>query len=175
MNISKGDSQVWEIPYRKYPFLKNPDVTLTVYLKQAGRKTISLPVNKKERFFSCELDTSVSRNLLIGQALVVGRAELGGFCKTFQIELLNVGPSIDDLEFDPRSQAEICLEQAEKALAEFTSSNGRVRSYTIGARSMTFNSYSDLISLVKYWKNQVYLERCRANGIDPRTHLVKFV
>ena len=31
------------------------------------------------------------------------------------------------------------------------------------------------MDLVAYWRNQVYLEKCSASGVDPRKMLVEFV
>ena len=50
-----------------------------------------------------------------------------------------------------------------------------MRSYTIGTRSLTFNSAQELMDLVKYWQTQVYLEECARADVDPRRMLAEFV
>ena len=92
------------------------------------------------------------------------------------LETFRVLKKVADADFDHRTEAERCLAQAEKALMDYTSNGrSRYRSYTIGSRTLSFNSAQELMDLVAYWRNQVYLEKCAASGADPRKMLVEFV
>lgn len=67
---------------------------------------------------------------------------------------------------DLRTEAEVALAQAKAALAAWTPTT---RSYTIGQRSMTFNSTADIIPIIQYWEREVAKERraaARASGLD---------
>lgn len=57
---------------------------------------------------------------------------------------------------DNRSQAESALAAAKAALAAWTPST---KSYTIGGRSMTFNSAGEIIQVISHWENEVRRER----------------
>lgn len=73
--------------------------------------------------------------------------------------------------FDPRSQAEIALDQARAAYANFSSSGGAVQSYRIGSREMVFHTLADIQSQVNYWQSQVTRERRRGNSNRLSTRL----
>lgn len=79
--------------------------------------------------------------------------------------------------YDPRTTAEIALEDAQTALASFQSTGGRVKSYSIAGRSMEFDSAGDLVELVGYWKAEVMRERAtkakRGGAPDPRRITVR--
>lgn len=74
--------------------------------------------------------------------------------------------------YDGRSQAEVALADAKAALAEFQSSGGRVKSYSIAGRSMEFDAAGDILKLVSYWQIEVTREQAAkavAKGLaDPR-------
>lgn len=80
--------------------------------------------------------------------------------------------------YDPRTTAQKALGDAEAALASFKASGGRVRSYSIGGRSMTFETAAELLSLVNYWRVRVANEKhaaAAAQGLgDPSKLLVRF-
>ncbi|KQV51350.1 hypothetical protein [Duganella sp. Root336D2] len=65
---------------------------------------------------------------------------------------------------DARSIAEKALADCEAALASFSGSNGKIKSYTIGGRSTEFQSLADIMSLRNFWSRQVRLARAKASG-----------
>ena len=80
--------------------------------------------------------------------------------------------------YDGRSQAEKALADAEIALSTFKTTQGRVRKYTIGQRSMEFESSTEILPIISYWRLKVANERAAqsiadGNG-DPRNLLVRF-
>lgn len=60
--------------------------------------------------------------------------------------------------FDNRTFAQKMVEDIEKALAGFSGSGGRVKSYQIGSRMVTYRDISELLSQLAYWKQQVAAE-----------------
>lgn len=80
--------------------------------------------------------------------------------------------------YDARTTAQKALSDAEAALASFKASGGRVRSYTIGGRSMTFETAAELVALANYWRVRVAAEKhaaAAAQGLgDPSKLLVRF-
>ena len=84
-------------------------------------------------------------------------------------------PAIEDETFDPRTEAQRCLDQARSALSKFIASGGRVKRYTIGSRTIEYSTITELQKVIDYYLEQVYLEECRRAGRDPRKILVKFV
>lgn len=87
---------------------------------------------------------------------------------------LRVNPDLAAVgaNYDGRSQAEIALDQALAAYATFTNTGGRVKAYTIGQRSMTFDTLADLQVCVDFWRKRVVTEKSRANGSrDRHIHL----
>ncbi len=94
---------------------------------------------------------------------------------------LTVTPDISDasIAFDGSTVAEAALKAAEAALASFTSSNGKVKKYTIGNRSMEFSTIPEILQVIYYWKALVTTEQSPqsiAQGLgDPRRLFARFV
>ncbi len=70
--------------------------------------------------------------------------------------------------YDGRSRAEKALEDAEAALANFQSSGGRVKRYSIGGREMEFDNSGEILAVVSYWKIEVRRERAAAAVAEGR-------
>lgn len=62
-------------------------------------------------------------------------------------------------DFDGRSLAQKAFDDCEKALSSFSQSGGKVKKYTIGTRQMEFESMSDIIQLLGYWRLRVMGEK----------------
>jgi hypothetical protein len=92
---------------------------------------------------------------------------------TGAIKLL-ANPRTATAPLDLRTDAEIALAAAKAAFASWTSTT---RSYTIGNRSMTFNSREEIVSTIQYWEIEVQRERraarLRAGLADPRKTFVR--
>lgn len=93
-----------------------------------------------------------------------------------RIELLP-DPTVLVAGYDSRSLAVKALEDAQTALANFSSTGGRVKSYSIAGRSMEFDTAEELVRLVKYWENEVRKENAAkavaAGRPDPRKYYVR--
>jgi hypothetical protein len=64
-------------------------------------------------------------------------------------------PRVTTAPFDTRTDAQIALEAAKAAMAAWTPTT---KSYTIGDRSYTFNSPTEILAVINYWQNQVKRE-----------------
>lgn len=70
--------------------------------------------------------------------------------------------------FDTRSDAHIALDAAKAAMAAWTPTT---KSYTIGDRSYTFNSPTEILAVISYWQTQVKREddaAAMASGLASR-------
>lgn len=79
--------------------------------------------------------------------------------------------------YDGRTLAERAYDDARAALATFQQSNGRVKAYTIGTRSMEFSSSEELVTLVKFWENECSKEAAarakRERRPNPRRYFTR--
>lgn len=80
--------------------------------------------------------------------------------------------------FDGRTLAEKALADAEAALANYRATGGKIKSYTIGMRAMTFMDSSSILQEINYWKLRVSHEKAQQrikNGLgNPRNLRVRF-
>lgn len=89
---------------------------------------------------------------------------------------LQVNPATSTA-YDGRTTAERALEDAKTALANFSATGGRVKSYQIAGRSMEFDAAADIVKLVKFWENEVSKEQAaaavKAGRQNPRRYFVR--
>ena len=170
--IYVGDSKYWVL---SIPKNIPDDAKFEALLRSGGSKVQTLTSKREGSKLKVNLDPEVSKDLLHGIAVLMLRVTGQGYQKCEIVDRFEILPGIDVETFDCRTEAEKCLEQAEKALADYTSGRSRVKSYTIGTRSLTFNNAQELLDLVDYWRKQVYFERCHKYGVDPYKKVVKFV
>ena len=76
--------------------------------------------------------------------------------------------------YDGRSTMEIGLANAEQALTQFQASGGRVKSYNIAGRQMTFQDDKEILALVNYFRGRVEAERQASSGGDRRNIRIGF-
>lgn len=102
------------------------------------------------------------------ERITAGQGEL-----TISVNLANAGAN-----FDGRSLAEKALSDAESALANFRTSKGRTKKYTIGSRTMEFDSSAEILAEISYWRMRVNSEQAAsqiAQGLgNPRKLHVRF-
>ena len=175
-SVIAGDSAEWMLRTADRFGCAPADAAVKAFLRINGSLT-ELAAERKDGLILIQLKPSVSEALQPGEAVLIVRLETAGgeYRRSEVIGKLLVKPGIEKGDFEHRSEAQICLEQAKKALADYTTGRSRVRSYTIGTRSLTFNSAQELMDLVKYWQTQVYLEECARADVDPRRMLAEFV
>lgn len=175
VKIFAGDSHKWRIlPMRYFGCFKPSHFEWDSFFREnlTGEQT-DIPVSIEGDFVEINISPAVSETLKGRQGTVCLRAKKTDFCKTVGLDEV-VFQDISKTAPSSKSQARLNLEHAQRALETYTGTNGQVKSYTIGTRSMTFNSPQELFDLVEYWKKQVFLEECRNQGVDPHTLLVRF-
>lgn len=178
-DIVAGDSRVWKLNRQRLLAMgeapQHPKIE--ALLRTSEGSLVSLTAADDNGFVTVTLAADVSETLPMGTTYLIVRLTADDFYRrTMVLETFRVLKKVADADFDHRTEAERCLAQAEKALMDYTSNGrSRYRSYTIGSRTLSFNSAQELMDLVAYWRNQVYLEKCVASGADPRKMLVEFV
>jgi len=102
------------------------------------------------------------------------RRNIGGGTLTVIANLAAVTAAIDG-----RSQARRALDDCEAALARFSSSGGKIKSYSIGGRQTEFHSLTELLSVQAFWQrkvnNEVARESIRNGRGNPRNLRVRFI
>ena len=76
-----------------------------------------------------------------------------------EIKLLP-NPRTATAPFDLRTDAQVALDQAKAAFAAWTPTT---KSYSIGGRSMEFNSAADILPVIRYWESEVAKEANASN------------
>lgn len=178
-DIVAGDSRIWKLNRQRLLAMgeapQNPKIE--ALLRTSEGSLVNLTAADADGLVTVTLAADASETLPMGTTYLIVRLTADDFYRrTMVIETFRVLKKVADADFDHRTEAERCLAQAEKALIDYTSNGrSRYRSYTIGSRTLSFNSAQELMDLVAYWRNQVYLEKCSASGVDPRKMLVEFV
>lgn len=144
----------------------NTPLTLTAVSDAAGWKT--------------KLTLEQANALVAGDYSWQAVIETTGERLTVGSGLLTVLPNLADVAqgFDGRTLAEKALADAEAALANYRANGGKIKSYTIGMRAMTFADSSQILAEINYWKNRVSHEKAQQrikNGLgNPRNTRVRF-
>lgn len=80
--------------------------------------------------------------------------------------------------YDARTTAQIALSEAEAALAAFKGSGGRVKTYTIAGRTVTYDTSAELLQVISYWRvraaNELHAQRAVEGKPDLSRLLVRF-
>lgn len=178
-DIVAGDSRVWKLNRQRLLAMGEApqNSKIEALLRTAEGSLVNLTAADADGLVTVTLAADASETMPMGTTYLIVRLTADDFYRrTMVIETFRVLKKVADVDFDHRTEAERCLAQAEKALIDYTSNGrSRYRSYTIGSRTLSFNSAQELMDLVAYWRNQVYLEKCSASGVDPRKMLVEFV
>lgn len=177
VSIIAGDSHTWRLLPVRYLNPKEipKDAAWSAFFNPAeGQEQPALLVERSGDFVVIIMPPEVSENLSGKSGDVLLQVSGKNLRKTFLVEEVSIVSLENSRPASFKSRARQCLEAAQRALETYTGTNGHVKSYTIGSRSMTFNSPQELFDLIEYWKKQVFLEECRARGVDPHTLLVEF-
>ena len=152
--------------------------TLTYQLR--GPSQLSLTAVADGTGWRTSIGMAASATLLPGiyaWAAYLSRAQERVTIGTGSVTLVADLATIDG-PLDARSVATRALADCEAALASFKSSNGKVKSYSIGSRQTEFHSLTELMALRNFWQQRVNKERANsaiANGrTNPRRLLVRF-
>lgn len=171
-----GDSANWVFDERKVGLMADrpEDTVFSASIRLASGIVIPIGCEIKDGKILCSLTTEKSKSLTSGKAMLVLGASANEYKRTLILATFDI-ESLTDQSFDGLSFARRCYEQARRALATFTETGGRIKSYTIGSRSTTYNSAQELIDLVNYWATRVAAEEACCSGRDPFKKLIEFV
>ncbi|MDY7537671.1 hypothetical protein QN372_00780 [Undibacterium sp. RTI2.1] len=101
------------------------------------------------------------------------RKTIGGGTLQVMADLTGITAAMDS-----RTVAVKALADCEAALASFTSSGGKIKSYTIGTRQTEFHSLTELMALRDFWQRRVNAENAKQSIVNghgnPRRLLVRF-
>lgn len=139
---------------------------LTLHLRGAGQLDITAPIAQASKW---ELVASGAQTAALSAgtyAWTITATDADGARSTISSGQV---PVIADLAlagpgYDARTPAQIALEDAELALASFKGSGGRIRSYTIAGRTLTFDSSAELLQICNYWRLRVANEQRAARA-----------
>mgnify|MGYP001174207642 CR=1 FL=1 len=177
-----GDSASWtDEPYvdaagRRYDAA---GYALTYELRGPGAP-LTLSAQTDGQGWKTSLTTSASAALTAGlwfwAAILTATGERITIARG-QVEV-TADPVAQAAGYDGRSQAERALADAETALASFKSSQGKIKKYTIGARSMEFYAAAEILEVISYWRTKVQNERAAKSISDglgnPKNLMVRF-
>jgi len=186
MNIFKvltaGDSATWYDGFHEYRqragLVDCTGFELTYQLR--GPSQLPLVGVAKGDGWQTSITPEQSAALAPGEYIVVAQLTAPGVRLTLGRDKLRIlaDPSAMTDAVDARSMAEKALADCKAALAVFTSSGGKVKSYTIGTRTTEFYALADLMTLRDMWQREVTRERAQraaANGRrNPRGLVARF-
>lgn len=177
VSIIAGDSHTWRLLPVRYLNPKEipKNAAWSAFFNPAeGKDQPALLVETSGDFIVIIMPPEVSENLSGKSGDVLLQVSGKNLRKTFLVEEVSIVSLENSRPASFKSRARQCLETAQRALETYAGTNGHVKSYTIGSRSMTFNSPQELFDLIEYWEKKVFLEECQARGVDPHTLLVEF-
>ena len=179
--IQQGDSASWDDDATSINGVNFTSSTHTLKYELRGPGSpLTLTASAKGTGWTTALTTAQSAGLVAGKWWWAAFFSTTGIRVTAGSGELVVTSDLTTAvaNFDGRTTAEIALAAAEGALASFTSSNGKVKRYTIGSRSMEFATVSEILEVISYWKARVLNEQSAksiAQGLgDPRRLFVRF-
>jgi hypothetical protein len=179
LTLTAGDSSDWfDLPHKHHQRaapLTSADWTLTYQLR--GPSQLTLTGAPEGDGWRTRIEPGQSAGLAPGEYAMVAQLTRPDDRLTIgrgRVTILADPAAITDA-IDARSVAEKALTDCEAALASFKSSNGKVKSYTIGTRTTEFHSLAELMALRDFWQRKVNNERAKATGRrNPRALLVRF-
>jgi hypothetical protein len=174
--LTAGDSTTWLEPPQKHQHYAGPltsaDWSLTYELR--GPSKLTLTGTAEGGAWRVKVTSDQSAALTPGDYVAVmqlARTDERITVGRVSVKVMADPARIED-PIDARSVAVKALADCEAALASFSGSNGKIKSYTIGGRSTEFQSLADIMALRNFWKRQVRIEQAKASGRRNPTALI---
>ncbi len=145
-----------------------------------GPSVINLTAAASGDDFHVQATAATTATWIPGRYNWVATCSLSGQRYTVASGVLTIEPDLVQqvAGYDGRSQAKQALDDAHAALAGFRASRGRIKKYTIGTRTMEFESIADILAEISYWKLRVANEDTASSlaaGLgNPRRLQVRF-
>lgn len=174
--VSWHDTPVYD--RATWQWINSSDNALVYELRGPSQCTVSAvaqPVG-----WLCELDSALTATLQPGvyqwAAYFVAGAKRRNHANGTLRVLQNLAAVVTPM--DGRSAAKKALDDCDAALASFSGSGGKIKSYTIGTRQTEFHSLADLMQLRDFWQRRVNYENAReairAGRANPRKLVARF-
>lgn len=164
-SFTAGDSVSWtDAPFAG----RGPaDFDLVYQLRGPGQLTVdATPAGDG---WSCSIPSSTSASLppgLYGWAALLSSKTIPGQRFTVATGQIRIGVNLASVGpgYDPRTLAQRALEDLKTALADFGDGSGAVRAYTIGDRSVTFESRAEILKMISFWEAERQKEIAAQGG-----------
>lgn len=175
-----GDTLNFYVDVADYPSTDGWSLSYTLVPRNASSTRITINAVPEGSGYRVQVGQSVTAGWASGDYVWSSAVSKAGERYTVGQGSLVIAPDPTVLApgFDGRSQAEKSLADAETALSTFKSTQGRVKKYTIGQRSMEFESAAEILQIISFWRLRVSSERAAqsiADGQgDPRNLFVRF-
>jgi hypothetical protein len=170
--LTAGDSIKWSDGPQKHPQYSSPltSAEWNLYYQLRGPSSLSIQAFPESDGWRTEVPASASANLEAGPYLWVAQLHRADERLTIGKGSLTILPDLAAVNaaLDARTFAQKALADCEAALASFKSSNGKVKSYTIGSRTTEFHSLTELMSLRSFWQRRVNKERANSAKTNGR-------
>lgn len=154
--------------------------TLKYYLRGPSALVLTATANGKQ--WQTAITTSASAALSAGlyqwTAVINGGSSERITVGSGQLQI-TADPTSQVAPFDPRTRAQIALDDCEAAMATFNATGGKVKRYEIAGRTMEFQTIAELMTLHSFWRAKVMSEQSAssiAQGLgNPRNLYTRFV
>lgn len=145
-----------------------------------GPSAIDLTAAASGDDYHVQASSATTAAWLPGSYSWVSTVSLSGQRYTVGSGTLTIRPDLSQQAagYDGRSAAKKALDDAENALATFRATRGRTKKYTIGSRSMEFETAADILQEINFWRLKVTNEGAAeqiAQGLgNPKKLFVRF-
>lgn len=163
--IRAGETIAWQRELPEFSTADGWQLAYRLLWRDAGAPSpVDIPAVGAGTFHTVELSATSTATWTAGWASLWGRVErtVGGVLERFGLGVTSVEilPNLlTATTLDARSDTNRALADLREALASYVAGGqGAVVSYTIGDKSMTFRSVSDITALIRYYEAQAIRE-----------------
>ena len=158
--INAGDSATWTDDAFDLEGVSYTSAAYTLTYELRGASTLTLTATTSGTGWSTSITTTQSAALTPGVYAWAALLSKTGVRVTAGFGTLTVLPNIatQTAGYEARSTAQIALDAARAALADFTTNKRKIASYTIGDRAMTFENSAGILEIIRYWEQRVAIE-----------------
>lgn len=143
---------------------------------RAGGEKIEIDASAEGDAFRVAASSSVTRGWAPGVYSWSAFVSQAGSRQTVETGTITVLPDPAQVSvLDNRSQARRALDDLMEARATWSATNGRVASYSIAGRSMTYRSAAEIDLEIGFWRKQLGEEQISADleaGLRPKNRIL---
>lgn len=160
--LQQGDSIAWDDdPYTDARGERYDSSSYDLVWELRGPSKLTLDAVANGSGWTTTLTAAQSSSLLPGRYAFAAYLKATNVRITVAQGNITITPdlSLANVGYDARTLAERSLADAEAALANLTASGKKMKQYSIGSRSATYYTASELIQAIQYWKMRVNSEK----------------